>query len=171
MKKHYIPFLTEETKQLILERNTVKSEFNSTGNPILGAEFKVKAAEVKAAVKKDKKEHFKNKTGHEASSKSAWKVTRELLGMTKNLSPTSITIEENLESNPTTIANTFNKFFINKVKELKRNTRSTPKIDPIQRLRHSLMQRNITPPLFQLKPIDKKTLRSILHRMKNKRNG
>ena len=58
IRKNYCPYLSEETKALMAERSTLQNEASKKGDPILLAEFKTKAKEVKKAVTKDKKKDY-----------------------------------------------------------------------------------------------------------------
>ena len=59
----------------------------------------------------------------------AWKTAREVLGITRNLSPTCLNDEKDeLTRNPAKIASHINKFFLEKVKKLRVLTNyTTPK--------------------------------------------
>ena len=61
--------------------------------------------------------------GDPADSKSVWRTARNLLGISKNLSPTSIKDDEgNIITNPAKITEIINTFFIDKVKKLREKT-------------------------------------------------
>ena len=87
MRKHYLPELTQETKALIEERKALQEEASSSRNPVLLKEFKIKAKEVKKAVEKDKKEYWEKNLDEDVSVSHAWRTARDLLGTSKNLSP------------------------------------------------------------------------------------
>ena len=107
-----------ETKNLIAERKALQEEASESGQPILLQEFKIKVKEVKKAVKKDKKNYREGNLGENVSISQTWNTARDLLGSTKNLSPTSINQDGNITSSPIKRANIFNKFFQQKVKIL-----------------------------------------------------
>ena len=97
--------------------------------------------------------------GEETAVTNAWKTAKDLLGINKNLSPTTILQNGDSISNPTKVADIFNNLFIQKVQTLRENTNSEPTVDPIERLH-----------VFCLKPIDIETLRNIFKRIKGKRS-
>ena len=169
IRKHYSPHISPETKLLIAERKVLQEEATATGNPILLSEFKLKAKEVKKASKLDLKEYHERDFGEDETIQKSWKTAKDILGMQKNLSPTSIIHEGETITSPAKIANLFNNFFVSKVKALREKTATEPKVDPIQRLQNWVNKRG-TLPAFTLKRIDLQTLRKILKRMKGKRS-
>ena len=69
MRKNYLPQLSNETKQLMMERKALQEEATATGSMILLQEFKNKDKEVKVAVKKDKKEFLEKNSSEDVSIK------------------------------------------------------------------------------------------------------
>ena len=152
------------------ERSALQDEAIVTGNDTLMKEFKSKAKEVKKSVKKDKKEHLEKNLGDDVSVNKLWKSARDFLGIEKNLSPTVIRNGEGATSNPTMMANTFNNYFLEKVKKLRAKTAEPPTFDPILRVKSWIKKRKKPPPPFRLKELNLKDLRKILKRMKGKRS-
>ena len=120
-------------------------------------------------MKKDNTDYFEKNTNDEENIANAWKTAKDMLGITKNLSPTTVNVNGDNVTNPSKLANIFNQFFIQKVKDLRQKTGSNTTIDPVQRLRTWLEPRGELP-VFQIKPIDLRVLRRILKRMKGKRS-
>ena len=170
MRKNYLPQLSSETKLLMAERSALQDEATITGSSTLLKEFKYKAREVKKSVKKDKKEHLEKNMGEDVSVNHLWKTARDFLGIEKNLSPSVIRHGDGVTSNPNMIANTFNNYFLEKVKKLRMKTAEPPTLDPIQRLKSWMKKRPQPPPQFKLKELNLKDLRKILKRMKGKRS-
>ena len=84
MRKNHCPHLSEETKLMIHERNTLQKEASKDGDRFFMEEFKNKLKETKKGNMKD----LSDKT----NSTDAWRAARRILGMTKNLKPTSIKV-------------------------------------------------------------------------------
>ena len=130
-------------------------------------EFKEKQKEVKKAVEFDKKDGHEKDLGDNATSKGAWQTARNILGMNKNLAPTALKDdEEGMITNPLKIATKLNSFFINKVKVLRAQTNTPPRINPETRLEQWLSERETPPPPFKIQEITKKTLRKLIKKMK-----
>ena len=168
VRKKYCPHLTEETKLLQQERNILQQEASRTGDSILMQEFKIKSKETKKAVEKDKREGQERELGEVASSSQAWKSARSILGIQKNLSPTSIKDKDGiLVSNPSSLATMFNEFFLEKVRLLRAKTNTNPKVNPVTRLQSWLESSGKLPlPKFSIKPISREKLRKLIKRMK-----
>ena len=167
IRKHYLPFLSSETKQLMKERKILQEEAVRSGSEILLSEFKNKARDVKKSIKQDRKIFYNNHMGDFATSEQAWKTAKATLGIKKNLSPTSIIKNGEHISNPEKMGNIFNRFFVDKVKMLRETTTMEPSTNPVNRLKSWLEHRN-TVPNFTLKQINVKILRKILKQMKGK---
>jgi hypothetical protein len=73
-------------------------------------------------------------------------------------------------SNPKALANAFSKIFKYKVDKLREKTTAEPKIDPIERLKSWLSQRQNPIPEFVLKPIDITKLRKLMKKLKPSRS-
>ena len=171
IREKYCPFLTEETKQMINERNVLLKEASKTGDKILLREAKIRAKEVKKAVENDKKLGLMRDLGDYSSSKLAWKAARKVLGITKNLAPTAIKKDDGeVIRNPEKIANHMNSYFIEKVKKLRSKTNTPPTIDPILRLDQWLNKRAGPLPPFKIKEISRKQLRTLIKKMKGGRS-
>ena len=119
IRKKYCPYLSAETKASILERKVLQEEAASSGDTVLLEELKIKRKEVKEAVVDDQKMGKTRDLNDNVSSSQAWKAARSILGITKNMSPTSIKdTDGTLVNNPTKISSMFNDFFLEKVRKL-----------------------------------------------------
>ena len=149
------------------ERAALQEEASKHGDKTLMEEFKEKQKEVKKAVEFDKKDGYEKDLGDNATSKGAWQTARNILGMNKNLAPTALKDdEEGMITNPLKIATKLNSFFINKVKVLRAQTNTPPRINPETRLEQWLSERETPPPPFKIQEITKKTLRKLIKKMK-----
>ena len=175
MRKNYNPFVSEETRELILNRKALQEEAAKTKCKILMREFNYQCKEVKKAIAKDEKEFFENGFDDKMDSAKAWRTANELLGTVKNLSPTAIVHQEEGEdspeliNNPLKMATIFNKFFRQKITNLRQKTATEATIAPTTRLRNWLNKRADPPPQFRIKKIGLVTLRKAVKKMKGKR--
>ena len=174
MRKNYSPFVSEKTKRMMQERNELKEEALKTGNRDAERLFKKKGREIKKALSEDEREYFSKDFGEISNPANAWKTAKVILGVNSSLAPTVIKSknekgETEIITNPLKMANIFNNFFRQKVKNLREETNRPPKVPPGQRLQRWLEKMGTTPPPFQLKPIKKEMLRKIIRRMKPKR--
>ena len=167
IRKRYCPYLTEETKILIAERNTLHEEASRSNDKVLLEEFKIKAREVRKAVTRDKKQGLIDSLNDQVTSSQAWNSVRNILGITKNMAPTAVKDKDGkLVTNPEKLATMFNEFFIEKVQILRAKTESPPKTDPVTRLKDWLNRSGKPLPPFKLKEINRRQLRKLIKKMK-----
>ena len=142
MRKNYNPSVTEETRELILNRKALQEEAAKTKCKILMKEFNFQCKEVKKAVAKDEKEFFEKGFDDGMDSAKAWRTANELLGTIKNLSPTAIVHQEDGEdspeliNNPLKMATIFNIFFRKKITKRRQKTATKACIAPLTRLKN-----------------------------------
>ena len=174
MGKHYSPYVSDQTKTLMKERNILKELAATTGDKEFEKKFKKKGKDIKKSLKEDEKKYYERDFGETMNPSSAWRTARVILGDNSNLAPTAIKTTsdkgevENV-TNPKKLANLFNGFFRRKVQLLREKTNQPPAKSPCERLRTWLLKINEPPPPFKLKPIDKKLFRRIMTKMKPKR--
>ena len=104
------------------------------------------------------------------SSKQSWNVVNNLLGKSTNKSPSKICFENDIISNPRDLSVAFSKIFKHKVERLRDQTEVNPKVDPADRLKSWLLQRDCHCPNFELKQIDCLKLRNIINKIKPSRS-
>ena len=174
MRKHYSPYVSELTKNLIKQRNYLKEEAIATGDKNAEKAFKKKGKEIKKALTVDKDNYFQKDFGEHIDPSTSWRAVKMILGQNNNLAPTVIKNkneigEIELVSNPKKLANLFNHYFREKIQLLREKTNQPPVVPPTERLRKWLVKRDEPPPPFQIKPINKTDFRKIMKKMKPKR--
>ena len=100
------------------ERDTLKLDATINNDTDLMAEYKKKRNEVKDSLKKDRQQ-YSNKIldGKNKTSKEMWNSVKDILGLNKNLAPTQLKINGEIENNPDVLDNAFNNIFVDKVKQ------------------------------------------------------
>ena len=171
IRKHYVPYLSEETKLLMEERNCLKDEATLNGDEILLEEFKRKRNEVKVKSQDDQEEYIKKEFDGNQSSSNMWKSVYKIFGMNSSKAPTQINDNGIVITSPELMANTFNRIFVDKVRKIREKAcEIVVNIDPIQRLRSWLNKRPAPLPNFEIKTISRLKLRKIIKRMKGGRS-
>ena len=174
MRKHYSPFISDKTKLLMMERNTLEEEAVKNADKKAEKEAKKLSKQLKKAVEKDEKEYYKKDFGENMDSSSAWRTAKVILGVNNNLAPTVIKKVDDkgaveMVTNPQKLANMFNNFFRKKVELLRQKTNKPPTVQPAERLKKWLDSRANPPPPFELKIINIEMFRKIMKKMKPKR--
>ena len=105
------------------ERDTLKLDATINNDTDLMAEYKKKRNEVKDSLKKDRQQ-YSNKIldGKNKTSKEMWNSVKDILGLNKNLAPTQLKINGEIENNPDVLDNAFNNIFVDKVKQFRAQT-------------------------------------------------
>ena len=95
-RKNYLPFLSQSTKELISKKNKLFKEATKGGCKIKLEESKSLSKEIKKGIKADRKRYFNDDINVKLDPASAWKRANQYLGIQKCLSPTEITITNNI---------------------------------------------------------------------------
>ena len=105
------------------------------------------------------------------SRKDVWKHVYQILGQHKDSNPTQINYNGRLISSPQELANSFNEIFLEKVHKLKASISNESSNSPVDRLANWLNGRDSLIQDFNLKPIEKCTLRKLVTRLKGSRTS
>ena len=167
-RKNYVPYLSEEMRRLMKEREALKEEATKTGDEVLMEEYKLKRNLIKDSLPHEEENYYNNKLTGDLTTKKAWSIVYNMLGQVKSKSPSKIEFENKTITNPRALANAFNKIFKNKVRKLRTNTNHAPKIDPKVRLNSWLGDRPL--PMFELQKINLIKLRQIMKKLKPSRS-
>ena len=161
---HYVPYLSEETKILMQERNILKEESTRLGDESLLKEYKILRNKVRHAVVKDRVNFYKGQfTDKSMNVKQAWKLAYDILGKSITRSPSKINFQNSIVTQPKEIANAFSKIFVDKVENLRKQTDRLSTINPISRLKNWISKRPCIPE-FKLEQIDILKLRKVVNK-------
>ena len=174
-RRHYLPFLSENTKQTMTERRIVRLEAKKRDDPELLKEGKRLGRVIKALIKEDEKRYYDEGLDLKSDPKKAWRNVRMTLNVEKNLSPTCIQVSnsenrEELVTNPLKLANLFNEYFTDKVRKIRNEAvKKDVTIPPEQRLRDWLSKKDIHPPSFSLRELTINDFRILIKGFKPKK--
>ena len=121
---------------------------------------------VQKAVYSDKKAWLEAELSPEASSKSAWGRVRTMLGQSVTCSPSAVSINGQVTTNPTKIATEYARLHQAKIRDLRAQVPQHPSCPPADRVRSWLRKRSTPPPSFSFKPINSHKLDQLLRRIK-----
>ena len=163
--------LSDRTKELMKARDQTRlniSSGNSTSQKLtMLKKYKVLRNQVNSALRKDSVDFNNNRSTSAKDENEVWKVVNEVLQPKKEnewqLKEGSTTITEEQ-----IIANTFNKFFVDKIEDLKANIDPEYVEDPLTRLKKKMNKKNL---LFKLKQITSKELLIIVKKIKKKKSA
>ena len=90
IRKHYVPYISEETKLLMEERDALKEEATEHVDKVLLDEFKAKRNKIKENAKEDQVVYNEKEFDDTKSSSNVWKSAYKFLGQTSNKAPTQL---------------------------------------------------------------------------------
>jgi len=166
--EHYKSGISANTKRLMKKRDATRKEFaKSTGEEraILHKKYKCLRNKCTSSLRKENKASIKNQIDQAANPSEIWKISNNILNpKTKR----SLTLSEDGKEikNDKEIANIFNKYFIDKIGNL-RDRISANKEDPLKKLRDRLKHHKSH---FSLKTVTENQVKKIIKGSKNKKS-
>ena len=170
-RTHYVPYLNEELRSLILLRNAAKCKAIEEGSNEAYNEYKTIRNEVSTKMKTAEARYYQSKFNDpEASTGTLWRNAYQALGSVRSTFPSQILVAGKVVSKPIDMANEVNKFFIQKIKNIKENLRDTNDTnDPLIALKKFLTKRNVPAEGFKIKEVTEEELKKILKKMNGKK--
>ena len=157
LKHKFLPFLTDETKDTIKDRDKKCKEAKSKKTDIkLWNEYKTIRNKALTQIRND--EH--NYNTNQMKSKNNWKTAKKLLNINQPQAPSMIKIDNNIITKPKEISDKMNDFFINKPKILKQKINKT-NISPLTNFRKIVSNMN-PKPRFSFKTLTMYELKEIV---------
>ena len=144
----YCPWLSEETKNLIKERNKAQEMLSENKNPETRSKFKELRNKVTLNLRNDKIRWQKKKL--ECCNNDSGKLWKNILGWLNwcpSGSPTKLYHAGQIVTSPAKLSEIMNNFFVDKVRKIQRNLPSQNG-DPLQVLKQIVRNRSTT---FSLK--------------------
>jgi hypothetical protein len=160
-RNNYAPWVSDETKRLMEERNKLKEDSTQSNDPEVLKQYKRLRNHIKSHLEKhEKTEYYQNKfKDANTDSGMTWKTAYQFLGKTQDLSPKQLQLNGNRISSPKLLAEAFNNIFLGKVQNLTNSLSGEITSDPCERLSTWLQQRSFPIEEFDMNEIDLPTLR------------
>ena len=171
VKTKYAAWLSDGTKDMIKQRNLAQQVAAASGQASDWGNYKQLRNEVKKLVKKEKNTWQKNKLDQcekDSDTSKLWKNILGWLNWSSTSSPTKLASNGGIETSPSRMAEIQNRYYINKVSEIRRNL-SGDQRDPLSTLRH-LMHGRMTS-TFNLNPITPDQVDKIIISHKNSKSS
>ena len=164
IRKNYNPWLSEDTKNMMIERDRLYQRAAESKLARDWKNFKVMRNKV---IKRQRTEEF---MGQKArldqscmDSSQTWKQVKNILNWEGASSPNQLFHDGTLYTKSQDIATAQNQFFLDKVKSIKNNLPS-PSIDPLGKLKELMINRKC---VFSLKPVHPDTVEKIIDGLSN----
>ena len=138
VRTHYNPWLSQETKILIAERERLHKSAVETKDPEKWTSFKALRNKINNRLRSEERVWQKNKLNYcENSSKDLWKNVKNILSWKSSGPPNQLFFNGNLVTKPQEVASSQNEYFLEKIRIIRENL-PPPVTDPLAKLR-SLM--------------------------------
>ena len=170
-RKHYVPYITPEIKELMGKRDILRKRAKEENNPQLYNQYKNIRNTVTEKLRHAESDYYQNKFRHESNSTGAlWQNVYQVLGQVRTAMPSQLVIAGRLLKSPLEMACGMNNFFIKKVTDLQSELVGRSLINPVMRLKSWLTNRNINPPGFSFKEVSEKEVGNILKKIKKNKS-
>ena len=118
-RRNYNPWLSDDTKVLIKQREELKEQAAQDGKQETFNEYKKLRNRIKKILKKEEPKYYENKFDELVNIRDVWRTVDSVLGSSRDMSPSQITVNGELISNPKKMAEIFNDTFRNKIEKLR----------------------------------------------------
>ena len=169
LKQHHIKGLSEETKQLIKQRDNCKKHINKVSTNekfILQSKYKSLRNRVISNIRKEKKAEAESRIKNSANEYAMWQIANTFIKQKQN---NDMILEENGTKieDESSIAEVFNSHFITKIDSI-RNSIPKSNIAPYSKLKNELKDKIF---FFSLKPVTSRTVKKAIMAMKIKNSS
>ena len=169
-RSNYVPYISKEIRNIMKNRDELKVASASSGDQEQYSEYKKKRNEVTTKLKEAKTAYYREKFNENCNSGEMWKMTYQILGKFRSSFPSQMLFGQKLVSKPAEIANEMNRFFINKITELKSNPAATGD-DPLKELKKFLKSKAIPENNFKLRELNKAETLKLIKKLKGKKSS
>ena len=162
--------ISERTKALIKERDMTRHQIKDkspTEKAVLHQKYKRLRNKVNSMVKNDTIKYNDERVDKAANENEMWKIVKEVTSP-KNDTKWSLIEDGKLIDDEIEVAEVFNDFFINKIKDIKTNIDSSKIEDPIRRMKEKLKDRKLH---FSLKTVSEKDIEKAIDGLKTKKSA
>ena len=164
VRTKYAPWMSENTKNIIKERNLAQKAAAESKTDDDWIRFKALRNTVNSRIRTEKKKWQKEKLNEFGSdSSTVWKNLKNWLGWRKGGPPTKLMENGTLQSKPKDIARIMNEFFITKVRNLRQEIPQTNE-DPLILVRGLMRSRRCS---FAIKPVHPDEISKIISALKS----
>jgi hypothetical protein len=174
VKSKYIFGLSQETKDLMKQRDNARKQLSLVSKEqreIWLSKYKKLRNLVNCKVRQESRDYNNNRIDKANDENEAWKITNDIINPNKEINWSMKTNEGDgsIETqDKLVIGNSFNKFFVSKIQNLKDNIDQTLVEDPNVRLRKAVENKKHS---FSIKCTDEKTLLTTFKKLKKKKSS
>ena len=176
-RKWFVPWLTEETKKLMVQRDKYKQEAKDLALREMGKEVSEDQRLAWSNLKNLRNKINNRKKNEEKNFKSekisedldfpdkVWKTAKSFMGWRSTGTPSQLEVDNRLETKPSDIARIMNDFFINKVQTIRGGMRQLP--ENLRECWNVMRGKNCR---LGLKHVTVETVHKLISKLKNSRS-
>ena len=167
VRTNYVPWLSQETKNMMNDRDLLQSKAAKTRSPEDWKRYKIVRNRISSRLKSEERRWHKLKIS-ECGKNSAkiWKNVKDLINWKSSGAPTQLFNSGNLYNKPMEVANCQNKFFVDKVSKI-RESMPAPVSDPLAKLRALMFNRSC---YFSLQAVHPDEVAKLIKELKNSKS-
>ena len=164
IRNSYNPWLSQQTKDMMLERDRLQKGAAETNDQEVWKEYKKLRNKINNRLKSEEKDWQRSKLS-ECSHDSGlvWKTIKGILSWTSSGSPSQLFHNGALWTKPQEVASVQNEYFLDKVRQIRENL-PPPVSDPLAKLRHLMSGRKCS---FKLTAVHPDEVDKIISSLKN----
>ena len=163
-RTNYVPWLSEDTKDLQHERDDAQKKASHTDDPEDWRLFRSLRNLVTSRSRSDKAEWEQKKLDDKENTPTdIWNCVKSWLGWGGGGTPTQLYSEGKMISSPAGLASTMNKLFLDKIKRL-RNVIPAAVTDPLAKMKEAMANRRCS---FQLSRVKEEDVLKVILVLKN----
>ena len=162
IRDHYKPGITQKAKLIMQERDSTRKKISSAPKeekPKLQAKYRQLRNRAVNQIRRDTIQRNGDRIAKANNEGEMWRIVNEIV-KPKTDNPFVINSPEGPITEDDVIANTFNKFFVDKIESLKEKIDPSTTSDPLTRVRNKFANSNLK---FKLKPV---TVNQVVKSMK-----
>ena len=164
VRKNYCPWLSDETKLLIHDRNLAHKKATDSKYAEDWNRYKLLRNRVNSRLRTEKHEWQQQKISYLANSSSnTWKSVKKLLGWASGGPPSQLFDGNKMYNKPSQISSIMNNHFVNKVRSIRKNLPPSSG-DPFQIIRQNMQNKSCK---FQFQSVHPDVVLGILSSLKN----
>ena len=169
IRENFRPGLTEKSRNLMMQRDTTRKSLARASKedaPSLKAKYKNLRNRAINQMRLDTLEQNAKRISEAKNEGETWKVVNDII---RPKSETKITISTPVGdvSDEQEVANSFNRFFVDKIELLKENIDPDYVKDPLEKIKEKIKNKNLN---FSVKPVSVKEVTKIMKKMSKKKS-
>ena len=169
IRQNFKPGLSEEAKRIMKERDLTRKSINkacTNEKPLLQAKYKQLRNRAITQIRNDTVQRNGERISEAKNEGETWRVVNEII-KPKSVNNIIINTQEGESSDEQSVAETLNKFFVEKIRKLKETVDQNLVRDPLERIRDKMKDKNLS---LKLKTTTTAGVKKLMKQMAKKKS-